>query len=102
MEEKNKSQPEDEYDKYLKSLVFKKECAACHYLQGTIFLGISLFTAFRTQFIYNTLTKGKILTFSGLSIATLLISFYKFSYSYHIYKNQTQYMKTFGTENNNI
>ncbi len=80
---------EKEYEIYRSSLIVKKECAACHYLQGLLFTGASLFFFTRMRFIWDTLNYKLISGYSILCITTSLIGLYKFSYAYHIYNIQS-------------
>jgi len=80
---------EKEYEIYRSSLIVKKECAACHYLQGLLFTGASLFFFTRMRFIWDTLNYKLITGYSILCITTSLIGLYKFSYAYHIYTVQS-------------
>jgi hypothetical protein len=88
-----------EYDNYRKSLVFIKECPACHYIQGMIFAGISIFTAARMQFIWQSLKWRHILLYTGICLGSSLMATYKVTYAYHVYKIQTSAKKTFGNNN---
>ncbi len=78
----------EEYRDYRNSLIFYKECAACHYAQGMVFLGLGFFTAIRMQFLWSTLKWRTILGYSMLSIISSSIGLYKFSYAYHIFQAQ--------------
>jgi hypothetical protein len=81
---------EREYEVYRNSLILKKECPACHYIQGILLTGASLFLFTRMKFIWNTLNYKQISTYSLGSLACGVIGFYKFTYAYHIFNVQTE------------
>lgn len=89
------NESEDEYNDYKKTLMMKKECAACHYIHGLFFLGVGVFTFFRMNFIRQTLNYKQILLYSGVILISSAITLYKFSYAYHIYQIQTKWRETF-------
>ena len=82
-----------EYENYRKSLVFYRDCPACHYAQGMVFLGIGLFTAVRMQFLWSSLNRKQILGFGSLSLLMGSIGIYKFSYSLHVFNLQGKIRK---------
>ena len=84
---------DDEYKAYRDSLIFYKECPACHYLQGMIFLGISFFSLVRLQFLWNSLKWKSVGAYFFFSIFSGSVGFYKISYSYHIYISQGKVYK---------
>jgi len=81
---------ESEYELYRRSLIVKKECSACHYIQGLLFTGASLFLFTRMKFIWSTLNYKQITIYSIGSTICSLIGLYKFSYAYHIYNIQSK------------
>ena len=84
---------EEEYKQYRNSLKFYKECAACHYAQGMVFLGIGFFTAIRMQFVWNSLRRRDVLGYSVLSLIMSSLGLYKFSYAYHVFQAQEKMKK---------
>ena len=84
---------EKEYELYRNSLIVKKECSACHYIQGILFTGASLFFLTRMRFIWDTLNYKHILGYSTVCITSSLIGLNKFSYAYHIYNVQSSIKK---------
>lgn len=84
---------ESEYELYRNSLIVKKECSACHYIQGLLFTGASLFLFTRMKFIWSSLNYKQITFYSIGSIACSLIGIYKFTYAYHIYNIQSKIKK---------
>lgn len=84
---------EEEYEEYRKSLIFYRECPACHYIQGTISLGIGFFTIVRLQFLWQSLKwRGKAGYFLIFAVFSAF-GFYKISYAYHIFVSQGKMKK---------
>jgi hypothetical protein len=88
-----KEKSEKELEDYRNSLIFTRECPACHYAQGIVFLGVGFFTAIRMQFIWQSLNWKQILGFSSLSIIASSLGVYKFSYAFHIFQLQGRIKK---------
>ncbi len=84
---------DQEYEDYRKSLIFYRECPACHYAQGMIFLGIGFFTAVRMQFIWQSLSMKQVTGYSTLSLIMSSLAVYKFTYAYHIFQLQGRIKK---------
>lgn len=79
---------EKEYEAYRKSLSVFKECPACHYIQGLLLFGGSLFSASRMHFLWNSLRWKDVAKYITISAVTTLVGTYKVTYAYHIYKYQ--------------
>jgi hypothetical protein len=79
---------QEQYVEYRKSLIYYKECPACHYVQGMVFLGIGFFTAIRLQFIWASLKWPGIFKYALFSIIFSSIGVYKITYAYHVFQSQ--------------
>jgi hypothetical protein len=84
---------EKEYTDYRNSLMFFHECAACHYAQGMIFLGIGFFAAIRMHFIWQELNWKKVVKYSAIILSTTSFGLYKFSYAFHVFQAQGKMKK---------
>ena len=84
---------QQDYEDYRKSLIFYRECPACHFIQGMIFLGAGFFTAVRMQFIWQSLNWKQISFLCPLSLFMSSLGVYKFTYAYHIFNLQGRVRK---------
>lgn len=82
-----------EYEDYRKSLIFIRECPACHYAQGMVLLGVAFFSAVRMNFLWRSLNWKKTLGYSSLCAVFSAFGFYKISYAYHIFQIQGKVKK---------
>lgn len=77
-----------EYEDYKNSIKLKYECSGCHFLQGVICMGISLFSAARARFLWEHLKAKNIVKYAAATMFFSSVGIYKVSYAYHVTKTQ--------------
>ncbi len=84
---------EEEYEKYRNSLIFYRECAACHYVQGMVLLGLGFFSAVRLQFLWSSIKIKSVIGYSLFTLIASTLGVYKISYAYHVFQAQGEMIK---------
>ena len=80
----------EEYEKYKNYLMIKKECPACHFIQGMIFTGIGFFCLVRMHHFRGTFTKRDFLKLFAIAAPSCAFGVYKFSYANYIFGVQSK------------
>jgi len=75
----------EEYERYKNYLMIKKECPACHFIQGMIFSGIGFFCFIRMHHFRETFSRNDFLKLFAIAAPSLIFGIYKFSYANYIF-----------------
>lgn len=80
----------EEYEKYKNYLMVKKECPACHFIQGMIFTGIGFFCFVRMHHFRQTFSKSDFLKLFIIAAPSSSFGVYKFTYANYIFGVQSK------------
>jgi len=80
----------EEYEKYKNYLMVKKECPACHFIQGMIFTGIGFVCMVRMHHFRETFNKIDFLKLFAIAAPSSAFGVYKFSYANYIFGVQSK------------
>ena len=75
----------EEYEKYKNYLMIKKECPACHFIQGLIFSGIGFFCFARMHHFRSTFVRNDFLKLFLIATPSFGLGIYKFTYANYIF-----------------
>ncbi len=91
----------EEYEKYKNYLMIKKECPACHFIQGMIFTGVGFFCLVRMHHFRNTFSRTDFLKMFVIATPSSAFGIYKFSYANYIFglKNKMDELNKFISQN---
>lgn len=88
--ENNQDITSEEYEKYKKYLMIRKECPSCHFIQGLIFSGIGFFCFVRIHHFKSLMTRKDIFRLFSIGSPSIGFGIYKFSYVNYIIGVQKQ------------